>query len=168
MKFLTGFSVAVLIATLSAFIGKNQTTEGLKIGEKAPNIKFEITNGASTTPFSLAQLQGKYVLVNFWASYDAFSRMQNAGFSNILKQYSKVEFVSVSFDEYSSIFSETIRRDQVSTPTCFVDTKGVSSPVFRTYKLEKGFTNYLLNEKGVIIAKDLLPTDLSRYISTQG
>lgn len=166
MKLLTGFSVAVLIATLSAFIGKNQTTEGLKIGEKAPNI--EITNGASTTPFSLAQLQGKYVLVNFWASYDAFSRMQNAGFSNILKQHSEVEFVSVSFDEYSSIFLETIRRDQVSTPTCFVDTKGVASPLFRTYKLEKGFTNYLLNEKGVIIAKDLLPNDLSRYISAQG
>ena len=72
-------------------------------------------------------MKGKYVLLSFWASYDAQSRMQNASLSNALRSASRnqnVEMVSVSFDEYQSIFEETIRKDQIVTPTCFVETKG--------------------------------------------
>ena len=64
-----------------------------------------------------------------------------------------VEMVSVSFDEYQSIFKETVRKDQIVTPTCFVETKGESSGLFKKYRLGRGFTNYLLDENGVIIAK---------------
>ena len=60
--------------------------------------------------------------------------------------------VSVSFDEYQSIFEETIRKDQIVTPTCFVETKGESSGIFKKYRLGRGFTNYLLDDNGVIIA----------------
>ena len=61
--------------------------------------------------------------------------------------------VSVSFDEYQSIFEETIRKDQIVTPTCFVETKGEYSGLFKKYRLGRGFTNYLLDDNGVIIAK---------------
>ena len=43
--------------------------------------------------------------------------------------------VSVSFDEYQSIFEETIRKDQIVTPTCFVETKGESSGIFKKYRI---------------------------------
>ena len=33
----------------------------------------------------LSNLKGKYVLLSFWASYDAQSRMQNASLSNVLR-----------------------------------------------------------------------------------
>ena len=75
----------------------------------------------------LSDMKGKYVLLSFWASYDAHSRMQNASLSNVLRSASRnenVEMVSVSFDEYQSIFKETVRKDQIVTPTCFVETKG--------------------------------------------
>ncbi len=58
-----------------------------------------------------------------------------------------VEMVSVSFDEYQSIFKETVRKDQIVTPTCFVETKGESSGLFKKYRLGRGFTNYLLDRK---------------------
>ena len=69
----------------------------------------------------LSNLKGKYVLLSFWASYDAQSRMQNASLSNVLRAASNqnVEMVSVSFDEYRSVFEETIRKDQIVTPVCF-------------------------------------------------
>ena len=50
------------------------------------------------------------------------------------------------FDEYQSIFGETIRKDQIVTPTCFVETKGESSGIFKKYRLGRGFTNYLLDD----------------------
>lgn len=67
-----------------------------------------------------------------------------------------VKMVSVSFDEYQSIFEETIRKDQIVTPTCFVETKGEYSGLFKKYRLGRGFTNYLLDDNGVIIAKTSL------------
>ena len=69
----------------------------------------------------LSNLKGKYVLLSFWASYDAQSRMQNASLSNVLRAASNqnVEMVSVSFDEYRSVFEETIRKDQIVTPAIY-------------------------------------------------
>ena len=112
----------------------------------------------------LTDLKGKYVLLSFWASYDAQSRMQNASLSNALRSTSQdVEMVSVSFDEYQSVFKETIRKDQIVTPTCFVETKGESSGLFKKYRLNRGFTNYLLDGNGVIIAKNISAAELSAY-----
>ena len=116
----------------------------------------------------LSDMKGKYVLLSFWASYDAHSRMQNASLSNVLRSASRnenVEMVSVSFDEYQSIFKETVRKDQIVTPTCFVETKGESSGIFKKYRLGRGFTNYLLDDNGVIIAKNISAAELSAYLN---
>ena len=113
-------------------------------------------------------MKGKYVLLSFWASYDAHSRMQNASLSNVLRSASRnenVEMVSVSFDEYQSIFKETVRKDQIVTPTCFVETKGEYSGLFKKYRLGRGFTNYLLDDNGVIIAKNISAAELSAYLN---
>ena len=66
---------------------------------------------AEQSQTELSDLKGKYVLLSFWASYDAQSRMQNASLSNALRSTARnnnVKMVSVSFDEYQSIFEETI------------------------------------------------------------
>ena len=113
-------------------------------------------------------MKSKYVLLSFWAIYDAHARMQNASLSNLLRSASRnenVEMVSVSFDEYQSIFKETVRKDQIVTPTCFVETKGESSGLFKKYRLGRGFTNYLLDENGVIIAKNISAAELSAYLN---
>ena len=57
-----------------SFVGKNTPTEGLTIGDKAPT--FTICGEKQL--IDLKDLRGKYVLLSFWASYDALSRMQNA------------------------------------------------------------------------------------------
>ena len=45
----------------------------------------------------------------------------------------------------SQSLKETIRKDQIVTPTCFVETKGEDSGLFKKYRLGRGFTNYLLD-----------------------
>ena len=79
------------------------------MGDIAPDFKIQ---SMSDEQHELSNLKGKYVLLSFWASYDAQSRMQNASLSNVLRAASNqnVEMVSVSFDEYRSVFEETIRK----------------------------------------------------------
>ena len=159
--------VVLLICSLTAFVEKDKPTGGLSEGDVAPDFKIESTSEEQPA-FKLGNLKGKYVLLSFWASYDAQSRMQNASLSNALRSTSlnnNVEMVSVSFDEYQSIFEETIRKDQIVTPTCFVETKGESSGIFKKYRLGRGFTNYLLDDNGVIIAKNISAAELSAYLN---
>ena len=167
MKYVKWIFVVLLIGSLTSFVEKNNPTGGLNVGDIAPDFKIQ-SMSAGQPLAELSDMKGKYVLLSFWASYDAHSRMQNASLSNVLRSASRndnVEMVSVSFDEYQSIFKETVRKDQIVTPTCFVETKGESSGLFKKYRLGRGFTNYLLDENGVIIAKNISAAELSAYLN---
>ena len=168
MRHVKWIFVVLLISSLTSFVEKDKPTGGLSEGDVAPDFRIETTSDVQHN-LDLTDLKGKYVLLSFWASYDAQSRMQNASLSNALRSTSQdVEMVSVSFDEYQSVFKETIRKDQIVTPTCFVETKGESSGLFKKYRLNRGFTNYLLDGNGVIIAKNISAADLSAYVSEVG
>ena len=144
-----------------SFVGKDTPTEGLTIGDKAP--EFKICREKQLV--NLKDLKGKYVLLSFWASYDANSRMRNATLSHTISKINNVEMVSVSFDSYKSIFNEAIKNDQISTTNCFVELDGEKSEIYQTYRLNKGFKNFLLDENGVIIAKDINAKELSSYLN---
>ncbi len=143
----------LLISSLISlsFIDKNKTNIGLKIGDKAPEISL-INDSQS---IDLKKLNGNFVLISFWASYDAESRERNAMLSNAASKINNLQVVSVSFDEYESIFKETINNDQLRKADCFVELTGESSNIFKSYELKKGFSNYLLDNKGNIIAKNI-------------
>ena len=160
--------VVLLISSLTAFVEKDKPTGGLSVGDVAPDFRIESTLGEQH-PFKLANLKGQYVLLSFWASYDAQSRMQNVSLNNVLRSDAQqVKMVSVSFDEYQSVFEETIRKDQIVTPTCFVEIKGEDSGLFKKYRLNRGFTNYLLDGNGVIVAKNISAENLSAFIKKIG
>ena len=163
MRHVKWIFVVLLISSLTSFVEKDKPTGGLNVGDVAPDFRIETTSDVQHN-LDLTDLKGKYVLLSFWASYDAQSRMQNVSLSNVLRSSRNVEMVSVSFDEYQSIFKETVRKDQIVTPTCFVETEGEDSGLFKKYRLNRGFTNYLLDGNGVIIAKNISAADLSAYV----
>ncbi|MEG1867289.1 MAG: thioredoxin-like domain-containing protein [Bacteroides sp.] len=168
MRYVKWIFVVLLISSLTAFIEKDKPTGGLNVGDVAPDFTVETTSDKQHA-VDLDLLKGRYVLLSFWASYDAQSRMQNASLSNALRTAAhKVEMVSVSFDEYQSIFKETVRKDQIVTPACFVETKGEDSGLFKKYRLDRGFTNYLLDGNGVIIAKNISAAELSAHLKRLG
>jgi peroxiredoxin len=146
-----------------SFIGIDAHVEGLSVGDKAPYLTLHDDNGHD---MNLKMLQGNLVLISFWASYDASSRMQNATLSHVVGEATNgVKMVSVSFDDYESIYKEAIRRDKISSENCYIARVDRSSELYKTYKIGKGFRNYLLNEKGEIVAKDITPSQLKAYFN---
>ena len=132
IKNVKGIFVALVTVSFIflSFVGKDTPTEGLTIGDKAPDLK--IYGGKQMV--DLKDLKGKYVLLSFWASYDANSRMQNASLNHAIKKIQNVEMVSVSFDTYKSVFNETIKKDRIATSNCFVEMDGEKSEIFQTYR----------------------------------
>lgn len=165
MKYVKWIFVVLVISSLISFIEKDKPTGGLSIGDIAPDFEIKTMSNEQSADH-LKDLKGKYVLLSFWASYDAQSRMLNVSLNNVLPSVNRdLEMVSVSFDEYESVFNETVRKDQIATPMSFVETAGDDSGLFKKYKLNRGFSNYLLDENGVIIAKNISANDLSAYVN---
>ena len=103
-----------------------------------------------------------------WASYDANSRMQNVLLSNAVAQMpEEVKMVSVSFDQHQSVFNETIKKDKIEPAFSFVELAGEKSPLYKQFRLKRGFKNYLLNPQGIIIAKDVKAEEIAAYVKKE-
>ena len=151
--------LALVVVFSSAF---NPVETGLKEGKQAPKLYVENTAGKVT----LQELKGQYVLLNFWAGYDAMSRMQNVRFAREIDKagLENISLVSVSFDTNRKVFEETIKRDGLNAATQFYDKDGSRSDIFDNYRLNKGFASYLISPEGVIIAKNPDPEHLTNLI----
>lgn len=157
----------VLFIVLVSFVDKDNIFSGHNVGDKAPQFTLTATDRAGQS-LSLKELRGEYVLLSFWASYDAASRMQNVLLHKAIAEMpGEVKMVSVSFDKYHSVYSETIRHDKIDPAVSFVELAGERSPLFKQYRLNRGLKNYLLNPDGVIIAKDVQADELAAYVKKE-
>lgn len=159
MKFVRYVFVVSSLLIFLSFVGEEtaRTSEGLQLGNVAP--KFELSDR-----FNLNDHKGQYVLVNFWAAYDANSRAANVSLWNEVKKIDRgdVVMVSVSFDDYESVFKETIKMDGLDSSLQFRETD--DSDLYEKYKLQAGFTNYLLDESGKIVAKGISSEKLNAFL----
>ena len=158
-KLMSMVAVLLIVFSFTSFIEKNTMPgKGLAEGYLAPSFSLDGIRSDS--------LRGKKVLVSFWAAYDAASRMSNSLLAaQLQKQPADIQLVSIGFDPSTAIFEETVRLEKLDESTQYHDRNGSSSEIFKAFRLKEGFANYLLNEKGVIIAKNLDPKRLHELMN---
>lgn len=142
-------------------------TEGYRPGDLAPGIESLGTDREITFP----NRSGRYTLLHFWAAYDAPSRMQNVQLWNQFNacpdpvDSARIQLISVSVDEPESVFWGTLQTDKLEN-TCQVHAKrGEHSDVYKKYGLKKGLRNFLIDDKGVIVAINLTPDELTEWMN---
>lgn len=125
------------------------------IGTIAPDFTQTDVNGKS---ISLSSFRGKYVFINFWASWSEPSIMENP---NIVKAYNTIkktnfEIISISIDkaDQKEKWEKIILVQQLNwTQLC--DFKGWNNEVAKLYHVYSVPTNFLLDPDGKIIATNL-------------
>ena len=136
--------------------------EKLTCGESAP----ELVLHDATQNLNLQSGNNEYTLLSFWATYDATSRKRNAELSNMIgNKNAQVKMISVSFDQYRSIYDATIRQDKLNTENSFLEMEGENSAVFKSFNLKNGFKNYLLDNNGRIVAVNIDNEQLSAFLA---
>jgi peroxiredoxin len=105
---------------------------------------------------SLSSLKGKYVLVDFWASWCGPCRQENPNVVAAFNQYKNKNFtvLGVSLDDNKDAWQQAIQNDGL-TWTHISDLKKWGSSVVRSYSLNGIPSNVLVDPNGNIIARDL-------------
>ena len=111
---------------------------------------------SNNKPVSLDSFKGKYLLVDFWASWCGPCRKENP---NVRQAYTKFktkgfEILGVSLDTDKDAWIKAIGKDQLDWPQVS-DLKGWKSTVSTNYGIRGIPFNVLLDKNGVIIAKNL-------------
>jgi len=127
----------------------------VNVGKKAPEFTQNDTLG---NPVSLKDFKGKYVLLDFWASWCAPCRAENPAVVKAYNEYKDKGFtvLSVSLDQpgKKDAWLKAIHTDHL-TWTHVSDLKFWGNAVARLYDINAVPSNFLIGPDGTVIAKNL-------------
>jgi peroxiredoxin len=133
--------------------------KNVAVGQKAPDFTLNDVNG---TPLSLSSKFGsKLLLIDFWASWCHPCRMENPNVVKVYNEFHKKGFdvIGVSLDRSKEDWVKAIADDKL-TWTHVSDLKYWDNAAAKLYAVNSIPANFLLDENGVIIAKNLREGDL--------
>ena len=130
----------------------------LVIGNSAPDFTQTDTSGK---PVKLSSYKGKYLLLDFWASWCRPCREENPNVVAAYQKFSKHNFtiLSVSLDEKKDNWINAVKKDNLAW-TQVSDLKGWDDEAAQLYAIDSIPQNYLIDPDGKIIATDLRGTNL--------
>ena len=140
--------------------GNIDKSKVISIGSLAPDFTQADVNG---NPVTLSSLRGKYVLIDFWASWCGPCRAENP---NVVRTYNKYKdknftILGVSLDRTGEKekWQNAIKNDGLNW-TQVSDLKAWGNEAAVLYRVQSIPANFLLDPTGKIIAKDLRGSDL--------
>ncbi|MFA5782161.1 MAG: TlpA disulfide reductase family protein [Bacteroidales bacterium] len=151
------------VAEIKRMEAEKQLAENkLDVGFKAPDFKLETPDGKSV---SLSSFKGKFVLIDFWASWCAPCRQENPKMIKLYKQYKDKDFtiLGVSLDRDKDSWINAIKTDKLIW-TQISDLKYWDSPVAKLYNVRTIPYSILIDKEGKILAKGLRGEKLAEKI----
>jgi peroxiredoxin len=145
------------------FVGRITRFKLLQVGQPAPNFGISTIDGK---PISLADFKGKYVLLDFWASWCAPCRNENP---NVVKAYNKYKnrnftILGISLDKDKAAWQQAIKQDGL-TWTHAGELADFEGGTVRLYQVEAIPASFLIDPSGKIIARDLRGQELDAFLN---
>lgn len=159
----------ILVAVIVVTAGFMYKPADVAVGTKAPELAYKNPDGEV---MKLSDLQGKVVLIDFWASWCRPCRYENPHVVKAYEKYKDAKFIngkgftvfSYSLDKNPAAWKKAIQDDKLTWQHHVSDLKGWGSEGAVKYGVSSIPSNYLIDGKGNILAKNLRGEALEKAI----
>lgn len=156
------------------FLLINLVLQLLQIHPDSPRIGDTLPPLALSGNMNTDSLRGHILVVDVWASWNAPSRRHNLQLIKLYEKYRQINFrrdrqvifLSISLDTQQDMWLIARAKDDLHWPYNFCDFKGWESPLVPALNLKRVPSNFLVNEQGIIIARDIWGTPLDSTLKS--
>jgi peroxiredoxin len=148
---------------VTEFLVRMANLKTVQVGQPAPSFTINTIDGKKV---SLADFKGKYVLLDFWASWCQPCRQENP---NVVKAYNSYKdknftILGISLDKDQGAWKQAVQADNL-TWTHGGELMDFEGPVVKQYQVDAIPTSYLIDPQGKIIAKNLRGEQLEDFLN---